>query len=382
MLKITVDENIANAEEVFSRLGKVELFPGREITNEILKDSVVLIVRSITNVDKKLLERTKVKFVGTATIGSDHIDAEYLKKKNIAFADAKGCNAEAVKEYIFTALAEVLIQKNLKFKDLSLGIIGVGNIGSKVVECADALGMKTILNDPPLKRKTGYEIYRELNEVLQADIVALHVPLNKNGIDKTFHLFDYKKLNQLKDNSVLLNSSRGSVIDNEALEKIIDKKNLTVILDVWENEPEVNSSLLQKVFIGTPHIAGYSYEGKINGTIMIYSALCKFLNIKENYSIELPKVDNPVIEINKFESTEKTLRDIFGKIYEIKKDDKDMRIFLNEESNLRRFNEKRYFDLLRKNYPLRREFSNYTVVVPKEEKELLNILSAFRFTIA
>jgi len=375
MLKITVDENIANAQEAFSGFGEVELLPGRKITNKILKYSDVLIVRSITKVDEKLLDGTNVRFAGTATIGSDHIDAEYLRNNNIAFADAKGCNAEAVKEYIFNAITEVLVQKKLRYKDLTLGIIGAGNIGSRVAKCADVLGMKTILNDPPLRRKTGNEIYKDLREVLQADIITLHVPLNKEGMDKTFHLFDYERLNSLKDNSILINSSRGSVIDNEALEKITDKKNLTVILDVWENEPEINSSLLHKVFIGTPHVAGYSYEGKINGTMMIYSALCRFLNKEASYSIEPPKVDNPAIEVKKNELIEISLQKIFSKIYDIRRDDKDLRKIISEK----RGEVGKYFDLLRKDYPLRREFSNYTIVVPKEEMELRNILSAFRF---
>ena len=152
-LKVTADENVTYAKEVFSEFGEVELLPGREITRNALKNSDALIVRSITKVDKNLLEGTPVKFVGTATIGRDHIDIEYLKEKNIVFADAKGCNAEAVKEYVFTALTEALVQKKLKFKDLKLGIIGVGNIGSRVAKCAEALGMETILNDPPLKKE-------------------------------------------------------------------------------------------------------------------------------------------------------------------------------------------------------------------------------------
>jgi erythronate-4-phosphate dehydrogenase len=376
-MKITIDENIANAEEVFSGLGITGLLPGREITNETLKNSDALIVRSITNVNEELLRGTKVKFVGTATIGSDHIDTGYLFKNNIAFADAKGCNAEAVKEYVFAALTEAANKKNLKFKDLSLGIIGAGNIGSRVVKCAEVLGIRTILNDPPLQRKTGDKIYKDLDTALQADVITLHVPLNKEGTDKTFHLFDYERLNRLKENSVLINSSRGSVIHNEALEKIINKKNLTVILDVWENEPEINSSLLEKVFIGTPHIAGYSYEGKINGTMMIYSALCRFLNKEEDYFVKMPQVENPLIELNNFESIEAGLKEIFRKIYDIRKDDSSLRKIITDLQDDR----KKYFDRLRRDYPLRREFINYTIKVPEEHKELKNILQVFRFKV-
>ena len=376
-MKITIDENIANAEEVFSGLGITGLLPGREITNETLKNSDALIVRSITNVNEELLRGTKVKFVGTATIGSDHIDTGYLFKNNIAFADAKGCNAEAVKEYVFAALTEAANRKNLKFKDLSLGIIGAGNIGSRVVKCAEVLGIRTILNDPPLQRKTGDKIYKDLDTALQADVITLHVPLNKEGTDKTFHLFDYERLNRLKENSVLINSSRGSVIHNEALEKIINKKNLTVILDVWENEPEISSSLLEKVFIGTPHIAGYSYEGKINGTMMIYSALCRFLNKEEDYFVKMPQVENPLIELNNFESIEAGLKEIFRKIYDIRKDNSSLKKITTDLQDDR----KKYFDRLRRDYPLRREFINYTIKVPEEHKVLKNILQVFRFKV-
>jgi len=377
MLKITVDENIAYAKEAFSGLGEVTLLHGRKITSASLKDSDILIIRSITKVDKNLLEGSKVKFVGTATIGKDHIDLEYLKDNNITFADAAGCNANAVKEYVFNALTEILTEKKMKFKDLSIGIVGVGNVGSKVANAANALGIRTILNDPPLKRKTGKDVYKALGEALEADIITLHVPLNKEGIDKTYHLFDYERLNQLKDNTILINSSRGSVIDNEALLKIIEKKNLTVILDVWENEPDINSSLLQKIFIGTPHIAGYSYEGKINGTMMMYSALCRYLNKEEKYSVPKVKVDNSIIEINDLGSIEESLQKIFSKIYEIRKDDINLRKILNDKKD----EAGKYFDQLRKDYHLRYEFANYTVVIPKKQKELINVLPGFGFSI-
>ncbi len=373
-MKIIVDENISNAEEVFSRLGEVTLMYGRSIKNEHLKDADALVVRSITNVNEELLAGTKVKFVGTATIGRDHIDTEYLVKNNIAFADAKGCNAEAVKEYVITALTEIVNAKNLRFNDLTLGIVGVGNIGSKVAKCAEVLGMKTILNDPPLKRKTGDAKYKELNEVLNADVITMHVPMNKEGIDKTYHLFDYEMLNRLKDNCIIINSSRGAVIDNEALEKLIEKKNFTVVLDVWENEPEINHGLLSKVFAATPHIAGYTYEGKVNGTTMIYSALCRFQKKEDDFKIEMPKVKNPVIELRNFESKEKALLEIVRRIYDMKTDTENMRNILSMESG-----GDKYFDKLRKDYDLRREFNNYRIVVDEREKEFIRILEELRF---
>ena len=375
MMKITVDENIAYGKEAFSQFGEVELLHGRKISRDSVIDSDALIVRSITKVDRNLLEGSNVKFVGTATIGKDHVDLRYLKQNNITFADAAGCNAHAVKEYVFTVLSGILTKKNLKFNDLSIGIIGAGNVGSKVAYCAGALGMKTIINDPPLKRKTGNKIYRELDEALKADIITLHVPLNKEGIDKTIHLLDYERLSRLKDGCILINSSRGGVVDNDALEKLIEKKNFTVILDVWENEPLLNPELLKKVYIGTPHIAGYSYEGKVNGTTMIYSALCKFLNEEETFKVPVAKVDDSVIELRQTGSIELLLDNLFKRIYDIKKDDTNLRKILNEE------NAGKYFDTLRKEYHLRYEFPNYSVVISKDENELIRILSAFRFGI-
>jgi len=374
-MKIIVDENIEKAKELFSQFGDVILLHGRKISNEVLKDADALIVRSITNVNKNLLENTNVKFVGTATIGRDHIDTDYLLKNNIAFADAQGCNAHAVKEYVITALTEIFVQKGYEFKYSSIGIIGAGNIGSKVAECAEVLGMKVILNDPPLQRKTGNKIYKSLDEALKADIITLHVPLNKEGINKTFHLFDKEKLKSLKDGAIIINSARGSVINNDELNNVINEKNFTVVLDVWENEPYINNSLIEKVYLGTPHIAGYSYEGKINGTRMIYSALCRFLNVKENFEIKAPVVENNIIEVTHNESIEKSLQYIFRKIYNIKEDDRRLREIKNENDP------GKYFDNLRKDYLLRREFNNYTVVIPEKNNELKKILEILRFKV-
>ncbi|MEE9571880.1 MAG: NAD(P)-dependent oxidoreductase, partial [Candidatus Neomarinimicrobiota bacterium] len=207
-MKLVVDENIAFAEEAFSQFGDVLLFSGRKITNDILSNADALIVRSITNVDENLLQNTNIKFVGTATIGTDHFDTNYLNENNIVFADARGCNADSVAEYVFTALLKIAVDNKFTLKNRSIGIIGIGNIGSRVVKYAEALGLKVYKNDPPKQRAGEGSNYVSLEEALQANIVTLHVPLNKTGIDKTFHLFDEKKLNELKNNTIIINSSR------------------------------------------------------------------------------------------------------------------------------------------------------------------------------
>jgi len=376
-MKLIVDENISFAKEAFSGLGEVVLMQGREITNDSLKDADFLIVRSVTKVNEKLLKNTPVKFVGTATIGTDHIDLEYLKSAGIAFADAKGCNADAVAEYVFTSVLHSAFKYGMSLKGKTIGIVGVGNIGSRIVRLAEVLEMNVIKNDPPLKRKTGDAGYRELSEIFDADIITMHVPLNKEGIDKTVHLIDAEKLEKLKDGTFLINASRGQVIDNSALCNLLDSKKLRVNLDVWENEPLINTDLLNKIDIASPHIAGYSLEGKVNGTSMIYYALCRFLNISPSWKPELPQPENNFINADSNISREQCLQNIFSGIYDIALDDKAMRA-MNEVSDA---DKGKYFDGLRKNYPLRREFTNYSIEISPANKQLENILKEFRFKI-
>ena len=287
MLRLIVDENIAFADTVFAQFGKVNLMPSREITNSILMDADILIVRSITTVDETLLKNAPVKFVGTATIGTDHIDLDYLKSKNIFFADAQGCNAFSVAEYVLASLLTLAVKFDFSLKDKSIGIVGVGNVGSKVAAFAEALGMTVLLNDPPLKRTGDKRNFVELDEILKCDIVTLHTPLNLDGIDKTYYLFNKDNLNKLKDGAILINSSRGAVINNLDLLIAIEKKKLKVVLDVWENEPDINTELVNNVLIATPHIAGYSYEGKVNGTKIIYESLCEYLGQDKTFKFDL-----------------------------------------------------------------------------------------------
>ena len=374
-MKLVVDENIAFPKEAFSNFGEVILCGGRKITNDLLKDVDALIVRSITKVDENLLKNTNVKFVGTATIGTDHIDLNYLKEAGIAFADAQGCNANSVAEYVFTVLMKISVEKKLSVKEMSIGVIGVGNVGSKVVNFAEAIGLKILKNDPPKERAGIGSGYVSLEKALTADIITFHVPLNKTGIDKTFHLLDEERLKNLKEGTILFNSSRGPVVDNLALIEIMDKKDLTVVLDVWEGEPKINTELLKKVYAGSPHVAGYSYEGKVNGTKMIYDALCKFSKRQSTWKPQLPEVENNEIALPEDGSIEERLHFVFDKIYDVDIDTQKMRklIEMDVESG------GKYFDELRKTYPLRREFNNYSVKIDKVEKEMIELLKRFRF---
>jgi erythronate-4-phosphate dehydrogenase len=374
-MRIVVDENIAYAAEAFSQFGTVELKQGREITNDILFDADALIIRSITNVNENLLKNTKVKFVGTATIGNDHVDLEYLKANGVDFVSAQGCNADAVAEYVLTALTKIAKEKALSLDKLSLGVIGVGNIGSRVVRFTESLGMEVLKNDPPLQRITGRKDFIPIEEVLRADVLTLHVPLTFSGTDKTFHLLSNKNLNRLKENCILINTSRGAVIDNNALNNLIPKKSIVAVLDVWEDEPFINTDLLRKVYIGTPHIAGYSLEGKFNGTKMIADALSKFLGKESLWVLKLSPPNDPHIYIDKYYSREDALHAIIKRIYDIEKDNTEMRKMIGHPPESAAI----IFDELRKNYPLRREFFNYTVGMKEPTDELNAILTALRF---
>jgi len=377
-MKLVVDENIASAEQAFNQFGEILLANGRDICNDILRDADVLIVRSITNVNENLLANTNVKFVGTTTIGTEHIDTNYLNKKEIVFASSKGCNADSVTEYVFTSLIKITAERNLTLKDKTIGVIGVGNIGSKVGNIAQMLGLKVLKNDPPKERAGIGTDYVSLEEALQADIITLHVPLNRTGIDKTIHLLDSKRLNKIKVNAVLINTSRGAVVDNTALLNSISNRKLSVVLDVWEDEPFINPGLLQKVLLSTPHIAGYSLEGKINGTKIIYDALSKFTANPNEWLPVFPPIEQYEIELPATKYIEQKLHFVFKQIYNIANDDEFLRGILKMDEKARAA----IFDKLRKEYPVRREFKNYTILIKETDKHLTGLLKSFRFKLA
>lgn len=377
MLNILIDENIAFANSAFNHVGNVKLLQGREIDNDALKDIDILIVRSITNVNEELLKNTPVKFVGTATIGTDHIDLDYLKGKNIFFADAKGCNAFSVTEYVIAALFNLSTKYNFTLKDKSIGIVGVGNVGSKVAAFTKSLGMNVLLNDPPLERKGNDQTFVSLKEIFKCDIITFHTPLNLSGIDKTLHLINKDNLAQLKENTILINTSRGAVIDNNALFQILKRNKIITAIDVWENEPELNLDLLSRTDIATPHIAGYSYEGKVNGTIMIYNSLCEFLNIEKKFDFTLPAVQDPIIEMTFSDRFESTINQLISNIYTIADDDLRMRKMLG----MNKTDAVKEFDNQRKIYHIRREFNNYTLKSDNLNEGLRSILSELRFNV-
>ncbi len=362
-MKIIADENIPFVTQCFSSIGDVETVSGRGMIPNIIADADMFIVRSITRVSADLLAGSKVRFVGTATIGFDHIDIEYLSRNNIGFASAPGSNANSAAEYIIAALLNIANEHNIQLEGKSIGIIGAGNVGSRVAKKSESLGMKTYLNDPPLQRQKGDPKYLPIEELFDCDFITLHTPLTFEGEDKTFHLADKPFFNSLKKGCIFFNASRGGVVDSIALKADIRTGRLqAVVLDVWENEPNIDVELLEMVDIGTPHIAGYSLDGKITGMIMIYKAACEYFGLESKYDIEdfLPEPAVPELNIDpKSNSEQDILLSAVQRIYDINADDAKLRKIFEKSIEQRRT----FFDHLRKTYPVRREFQNTKVIV-------------------
>ncbi len=376
-MKIVADENIPFVADCFGSIGEVEALSGRQITPDSIADADILLVRSITPVNEKLLAGSKVKFVATATIGFEHVDVDYLKSRNIGFASAPGSNANSVAEYIVAALLSVDQKHKTALVGKSIGVVGVGNVGSRVAKKCLSLGMKTLLNDPPLFRQTGDPKYLPLDELFNCDFITLHTPLTSEGQDKTFHLADEKFFASLKTGCVFINTARGPVHDTTALKTAIQSGKLAaVILDVWENEPNIDCELLRAVDISTPHISGYSLDGKIAGMIMIYNAACEHFGLKPKYKMEdfLPSPTVPQVTIDRADPDEQSLiHKIVQRVYCINRDDFNTREIAMAELSKRG----KFFDDLRKNYPVRREFQSTTVMLkqpcPALAKKLVGI---------
>ncbi len=381
-MKILADENIPYVQQVFGKMGNVRCMSGRAMSRADLADAEVLLVRSITKVNESLLEGTPVRFVGTATIGTDHVDEAYLASRQITFVSAAGSNSNSVSEYVVTAMLLLAERFGFTLEGRSLGIIGVGNVGSKVEKKARALGLKVLPNDPPLQRKTGDTRFVSLSEALQADFVTLHVPLTKQGPDATHYLLREENLSALRPDAILLNSSRGAVVKNAALKDYLKAGKLqAAVLDVWENEPQIDVELLERVAIATPHIAGYSLDGKVNGTVMLYEGLCRFLGVKgDSFTSErlLPAPPVPELHFNGNEvAPQQLLLKAMTAIYDMPADDRNLRAVLQQPDAERG----KYFDLLRKNYPVRREAQNTRLVLRNAAPSTVETLRGLGFTV-
>ncbi|HSH19807.1 MAG TPA: 4-phosphoerythronate dehydrogenase, partial [Draconibacterium sp.] len=332
------------------------------------------ITRTRTICNENLLKGSRVKFIATATIGYDHIDTEYCKRAGIEWTNAPGCNAESVNQYIASALFAWSMRKRTDLAGKTIGIVGVGQVGSRVAKTSEILGMKVLLNDPPCERIEGTGNFVTLKTIQEnADIITFHVPLNMTGVDSTFHMVNELFLQNLRRNPLIINSCRGEVFKSEDMFRALDKKHISgFIADCWENEPDLDLGLLKLAEFGTPHIAGYSKDGKANGTKMSIQALSRFFNMGldnwEPEKIEVP--ENPVIEIDGTHRREYSiLAEAILSTYNIESDDDNLR----ETPHL--------FEKLRGDYGVRREFDSFTIKAKNINEIILGKLEKLGFKI-
>ncbi|MCZ7835499.1 4-phosphoerythronate dehydrogenase PdxB [Atlantibacter hermannii] len=370
-MKILVDENMPYARELFARLGEVKAVPGRPIPVAELDDADALMVRSVTKVNGQLLDGKGVRFVGTATAGTDHVDQDYLHQAGIAFSAAPGCNAIAVVEYVFSALLMLAERDGFELTDRTVGIVGVGNVGGRLHKRLEALGVRTLLCDPPRADNGEPGDFQPLDKLVEeADILTFHTPLYKDGPYKTWHLADEALISRLKPGAILINACRGAVVDNAALLKCLDAgQKLSTVLDVWEPEPDLNVALLDKVDIGTAHIAGYTLEGKARGTTQVFEAYSAFIGKPQQIALDslLPAPEFGRITLHG-PLDQPTLKRLVHLVYDVRRDDAPLRKVAGVPGE---------FDKLRKHYLERREWSS--LFIQCDDAAAAKLLSALGF---
>ncbi len=381
-MKIICATSIPFAGEVFGPLGDLQVLDPSRITPAVVRDADILIARSTLKINAALLEGSKIKFAGTCTIGHDHMDAAYLEKSGIAWTAAPGCNANSVAEYLTAALLHLARKHGFQLLDKTIGIIGVGNVGSRVLKKAGALGLRVLLNDPPLYEHSGDPAYRPLDELLaKADILTLHVPLTKAGKYPTWHLAGKDFFNRVKPGCIFINAARGAVMHSESfLNARAQGVVARAVIDCWEGEPAFRLDVMAAADIATPHIAGYSYEGRVMGTVHVYRKLCQFLGLEPKISLDTLLPPPPVPEIH-FDAAglpdEEALARIVGKIYDISADDRRLRDIAAADADARG----KDFELLRKNYPVRREFRYTRVMLENGNTSLAESLRKLEFQV-
>lgn len=371
-IKIIADNKIPYLKGVLEPYADIEYYPGKMITSRIVKDADALFIRTRTKCNRDLLDGSNVKFITSATIGFDHIDTDYCKKQKIIWTNAPGCNSSSVQQYVASALVTLSRKHGFSLRNKTLGVIGVGHVGTKVVSLAEYLGINVLLNDPPRMRNESPCGFVTLEGILRdCDIITFHVPLNMSGEDKTYHMIDDKLLEQTNHDSFVINTSRGAVADTNALKNALKSGKIAgAVIDVWEGEPEIDNELLDLADIATAHIAGYSADGKANGTAMSVQAVSKFFNLGiENWRPDnILLHDNTVISINnKTKSYEDIIAEAVIATYNIMEDNKRMRQSPGT------------FEKQREDYPLRREFSSFTVKLSNKDKEVERVLRRMGF---
>lgn len=377
---IVADENIPLLDSFFGDIGEIRRVSGRSMSNGDVRDADILLVRSVTRVNRELLEGSRVRFVGTTTIGTDHVDLDWLKGAGIRFSAAPGCNANSVAEYVLSVLSLHAERRGLAdWSQLSVGIVGVGNVGGELAHKLERLGFDVRLCDPPrADREEDDEEFVALEEAMKCDVVSLHTPLTREGEHPTFHMIGPPELEALGADQLLINAGRGEVIDSSALLARLEQGNAPMVaLDVWEQEPRIHPELVDRVWLATPHIAGYSLEGKVQGTEMIYQALSQFLGlpVRKKAGQFLPEPALSKISFTSSADEDDAIRIALRACYDPRRDDAKLRNAMNGSPEERGA----AFDRLRRDYPIRRECSSLKIQLKGTSKSLQDSFRAVGF---
>ena len=372
---IVADENIPLVDAFFAEFGEIRRLPGRQITRADVHDADVLLVRSVTKVDRDLLEGSAVRFVGTCTIGTDHLALDYFHQEGIQWSSAPGCNARGVVDYVLGSLLTLAEIEGADLNQRTYGVVGAGEVGGRLVNVLKGLGFNVLVCDPPRQAAEGGD-YVSLEQIIErCDVISLHTPLDKSAENATWHLLDQQRLNQLKHGTWLINASRGPVIDNNALREVLtQREDLQAVLDVWEAEPQVDVELADLCVLATPHIAGYSLDGKQRGTAQIYQAFCDFLGQEAVIKLAdlLPAPWLAKLELSADSDPVWALATVCRGVYDPRRDDADFRRSLVGTVQ----EQKLAFDALRKHYPVRREIEGLQVRIEGESQGLTQMVKA------
>ncbi|SEO26959.1 4-phosphoerythronate dehydrogenase PdxB [Pseudomonas sp. ok266] len=372
---IVADENIPLLDAFFAGFGEIRRVPGRSIDRATVAQADVLLVRSVTNVNRTLLEGSKVRFVGTCTIGTDHLDLDYFNEAGITWSSAPGCNARGVVDYVLGSLMTLAEIEGVDLTQRTYGVVGAGEVGGRLIKVLKGLGWNVKVCDPPRQSAEGGD-YVSLEQIIeQCDVISLHTPLTRSGVGATWHLFDQQRLQQLKPGAWLINAARGPVVDNAALrEVLLEREDLQAVLDVWEAEPEVDVALAELCVLATPHIAGYSLDGKQRGTAQIYQAYCQFIGQPASIQLSelLPAPWLSQVTLHGDSEPAWALAMLCRGVYDPRRDDADFR-----RSLVGNVGEQRAaFDVLRKQYPVRREIEGLKVRIEGDSPVLAKIVAA------
>lgn len=372
---IVADENIPLLDAFFAGFGEIRRVPGRSIDRATVEQADVLLVRSVTQVNRALLAGSKVRFVGTCTIGTDHLDLDYFNEAGITWSSAPGCNARGVVDYVLGSLMTLAEIEGVDLTQRTYGVVGAGEVGGRLIKVLQGLGWNVKVCDPPRQAAEGSDFVSLEQIIEQCDVISLHTPLTRSGDGATWHLFDQQRLQQLKPGTWLINAARGPVVDNAALRNVLlEREDLQAVLDVWEAEPEVDVALAELCVLATPHIAGYSLDGKQRGTAQIYQAYCEFIGQPASILLSdlLPAPWLSEVSLHGESDPAWALAMLCRGVYDPRRDDADFR-----RSLVGNVTEQRAaFDVLRKQYPVRREIEGLKVRIEGESPALQQIVAA------